>query len=177
MIETKEALRENISTLIKDLYDDDGLTRQRARLLLIDIGPQAVPELLHVMDSSYDHARWEAAKALGAIKDPVAACVLVDALEDEDIDLRWAAMESLIALDRSAVRPLMEGLTRNFSSVWFREGAHHVLHVWKDKGRLYPFEIKVLEALEGIAPDVEVPWAAKAAIDALDEIKQSISSK
>lgn len=175
MIQTEEAVQEKVSSLIKDLFDDDGLTRQRARLLLIDIGPDAVPDLLRIANSEDEHARWEAVKALGALKDPSAAPVLVNALEDESINLRWAAMESLVMLDRSTVRPLLEGLTRNFSSVWFREGAHHVLHLLKDKGRLYQFEVKVLEALEGFAPDVEVPWAAKSALDALDKMEQGIS--
>lgn len=173
MFQTREDIREDVPSLINELDEDDGLIRQRARLLLIDIGPQAVPALIEAVNSTHDHARWEAVKALGAIKDPSAAPILVDALEDENINLRWAAMESLIALDRSAVRPLLDGLIQHFSSVWFREGAHHILHVLRDKGRLYQIEVKVLEALEGIAPDVEVPWASKAALDNLDEIEKS----
>lgn len=177
MLRTTEIEKTNVPSLIEKLYSDDGLIRQHARLILIEIGPDAVPALLQVMSSTDKHARWEAARALGAIKDPSAAPLLVDALEDEDINLRWAAMESLIALDRSAMRPLLVGLTKHFDSAWFCEGAHHVLHVLKDMGRLYQVEVDVLKALEGVAPSVEVPWAAKVALDALNENEQRKPTK
>jgi len=58
-------------------------------------------------------------------------------------------------------------LTKDFDSVWLRHGAHHILHVLKDRGRLYPKEIKVYEATQGVEPMVQVPWAAAAALEDL----------
>ena len=166
-------LQKQIDTLISELSDKDGLKRQKARLDLIHIGYDAAPALVEVAANGKGHARWEAIEALGRIGNPDAADVLVGALRDEDTGVRWAASNALIGLDRAAVKPLLISLTKDFDSVWLREGAHHVLHVLKDRGRLLPKEVKVFEALEGIEPFVEVPWAAEAALEDLSFMRES----
>jgi len=157
----------NYQSLITDLEDFNGLTRQRARLALEDIGTPVVPDLIQTLSCPNSHARWEAAKALAVIPDPRAAETLVKTLEDEDISVRWAAADALIALARSGLEPLLRALTKDFSSIWLREGAHHVLHQLKKRNFLTPKEIKVFEALEHLAPEMEVPWAAERALEAL----------
>jgi HEAT repeat protein len=157
-------LENRITSLIADLHDSDGLKRQKARRMLIAIGWEAVPALVEVVSNETGRTRWEAIEALGRIGDPVAAPALVEALRDNDMDIRWAASNALIELDRAAIKPLLEALTKELDSVWLREGAHHILHVLKDQGRLLSKESKVFEALEGVEPQVEVPWAAEAAL-------------
>ncbi len=157
----------NYQSLIMDLEDYNGLIRQRARLALEDIGTPVVPDLIHTLSCPNSHARWEAAKALAVIPDPRAAEALVQTLEDEDISVRWAAAEALIALDRSGLEALLRALTKDFSSIWLREGAHHVLHQLKKRNFLTPKESKVFKALEHLAPEMEVPWAAESALEEL----------
>ena len=48
------------------------------------------------------HVRWEAAKALCGIADPLAAAALVNAFDDRDGDVRWLAAEGVAALGREA---------------------------------------------------------------------------
>jgi len=165
-------LQDRISSLIAELHDTDGLKRQKARHMLIAFGWEAVPALIDVVTNDEGRARWEAIEALGRIGDPVAASAIVDALRDDDMDVRWAASNALIELDRAALKPLLEALTKELDSVWLREGAHHILHVFKDQGRLLPKEYKVFEALEGAEPQVEVPWAAEAALQDLHSGKR-----
>ena len=160
-------LQDRISSLIAELHDPDGLKRQKARHMLIAIGWEAVPALMEVIRNEKGRTRWEAIEAAGRIGDPAAAPALVEALRDDDMDIRWAASNSLIEMDRAAIKPLLEALTKELDSVWLREGAHHILHVFKDQGRLLPKEYKVFEALEGAEPQVEVPWAAEAALQDL----------
>jgi HEAT repeat protein len=157
----------NYQSLLADLENFNGLTRQRARLALEDIGTLCVPDLIRKLSCTNSHARWEAAKALAAIPDSRAAEALVNTLEDEDISVRWAAADALIALDRVALEPLLRALTKDFSSIWLREGAHHVLHQLKKRNFLTPTESKVFEALEHLAPEMEVPWAAERALEEL----------
>lgn len=166
-INNDEKLPKRIIELISKLNDEDGLKRQEARQMLIQLDGQAVPELIRVVADSRNRARWEAIKALGRIRDPRAASILTEALMDEDTGIRWAASNALIALDRDAIVPLLVALTRHFDSVQLREVAHHIFHVLKDHGRLWPIEIEVYEALEGVEPFVEVPWAAEAALEEL----------
>ncbi len=161
---------DDIQTLIKELDNPDGMERRRARISLVTIGYQAVPALIKVLSDERGHVRWEAGKALGEIGDPSAAPALVKLLEDDNQDVRGVASEGLIALDRGSVVPLLQALVKRFSSVWLRNGAHHVLHILKQRGHLTDPEVKVFDALEDVVPEVEVPWAAENALEALGHL-------
>ena len=161
-------LQEKISTLINDLHSSDSIKRQRARHALTRIGWDATPALIDVVLNEEGQSRWEAIEALEQIRDPKAAKALVEALMDDETGTRWAASNALIALDRAAIKPLLIGLTKHFDSEPFREVAHHVFHVLKDRGRLLPKENKVFETLDDFQQAVEVPWAAEAALEDLE---------
>lgn len=103
--------------------------------------------------------RWEAAKALGEIADPETGPVLVEALEDEEFDVRWLAAEGLVRMNIKGLKPLLEALELRGDSVLLREGAHHVFHDLA-KGRLRKFLVPVLASLEALEPGEEVPWTA-----------------
>lgn len=153
--------QQEIDLLIAGLHDRNNMKCKHARALLVEIGFPAVPSLINALrNSSSENVRWQAAEALTQIADPIAAPALVQALMDDSQNVRGAAARALIVLDRSALTPLLEALTKHFDSVWLRTGAHHVLHVLKQRGHLNRGELKVFDALEDIAPEIEVPWAA-----------------
>jgi HEAT repeat protein len=151
--------RLGIDRLIGDLASSEGMQRQRARKRLVDIGRLATPPLVETLQSTSKHARWEAAKALGAIQDPGAAPALVGALRDQESSVRWLAAKGLIGLGRDALIPLLESLEKESDSVWMREGAHRVLHALVEED-VANDAAPVLEALEDIEPAIEVPIAA-----------------
>jgi len=158
-----------IGALMNALCDKNTLKRQRARISLVDIGSPAVPYLVQALEDSdsKECARWEAAKALSDIGDPAAAPALINVLgQDEHFGIRWLAAEGLIALGRNGLVPLLEALIQRSGSAWLREGAHHVLRILAGRG-LYAQVAPVLTALEDIQPAVQVPPAARAALDAL----------
>lgn len=156
-----------IVALIKELHIKDGLTRQRARYGLIHVGVEAVSALIEVIQNEGGQARWEAIETLSRMHSPSAVPVLIETLEDDHTNIRWAASNALITQDRACLKPLFQALVKveGFGSARFRQGAHHILHVLKDRHRMLPKEIKVFEALEGIEPDAEVPWTAQAALE------------
>jgi len=158
--------REEMETLLASLQSRDGMVRQRARNRLAEIGHAAVPHLIQLLDHLDAQVRWEGAKTLTAIADPTAAPALVLALEDEDTDVRWVAAEGLIVLGVEALRPLFEALVRRSKSVWFREGAHHVLHELRDGPRAAVIT-PVLSALEAGRPSMEAAAAAHTALHQL----------
>ena len=158
-----------IRALMDALCDRDTLKRHRARLLLVDIGSPAVPYLVQALEDpdAEECVHWEAAKALSDIGDPLAAPTLIDILgQDEHFGVRWLAAEGLIALERDGLVPLLNALIQRSDSAWLREGAHHVLRILAGRG-LYAQVAPVLTALEYIEPAVQVPPAARAALDAL----------
>jgi hypothetical protein len=150
---------ETITSLIDALASTNGLERHVARERLEEVGRPAVPYLVSVLRSPSAHARWEAAKALGKITDPGAAPALVRALEDEKAAVRWLAATALISLGRDALVPLLQSLEDNSDSIWFRDGAHHVLRSLITDG-VADEAIPVLEALEEIEPGIGAPVAA-----------------
>jgi HEAT repeat protein len=159
---------------IKALGQDDENERLRARKALIREGRPVVPGLIHTLSTGNKYARWEAARILESIRDPAAAWALVEALEDEDHDVRWAAMTGLIALEREGLEPLLLKLMKDFGSVHLREGAHHVLNVLNKLEQLHQPSMEVLQALEGLEPEVAVPRAAERAWENLfgPEVKE-----
>jgi len=147
-------------TLVADLANHNDSVRVKARHSLVAMGKAAVPLLTEALKSQNSLTKWEAAKALGEIGDPNTASALVEALEDEDFDVRWLAAEGLTKMNINALRPLLLALEKRGDSFFLREGAHHVFHDLA-KGALRKFLAPVLAALEGLEPGEEVPWAAR----------------
>jgi HEAT repeat protein len=150
---------ETIATEVESLASADGVERHAARVKLEQIGAPAVPALVKALKSANDYARWEAARALGEIADPRAVPTLVDALKDQRSAIRWLAATALINLGREALVPLLQGLEGNSDSIWFRDGAHHVLRSLVRDG-VADEAMPVLEALEDIEPCIGAPIAA-----------------
>jgi HEAT repeat protein len=161
----------DIPSLIRQLGDVDGFIRMHAREVLICIGKPAVPELINTLSIDNSQLRLQAIKVLESIQDVSAAPALIERIKDENAGVRWAASDALIALRHATIHPLLEALICDFDSLWLRQGAHHILHVLKDAGKLNQAEEKVFEALEGMEPTVAVPWAAEKALEALRQKK------
>ena len=157
--------KEVISNYLIKLEDDDIQVRNTARWQLASIGSEAVPDLINQLKTDKERCRWEAAKILGEICDESAAEVLVEALLDESINVHWVATEALINYGRDAILPVLEGITRHFDSMRFRQGAYHILHVLESSQHLDPEVQKVLNALRDVEPSVSAPWAAERAIE------------
>ena len=155
-----------VSGLVATLGDRNGLARQRAREALVEIGQAAVPALRTALVSPHEQVRWEAAKALSEIAAPESAPGLVTALEDREFSVRWIAAEGLVAIGHSSVESLLEALVARGDRQWLREGAHHVLKALSKRGS-YEAIAPVLVGLEGMEPELVVPPAAKAALNAM----------
>jgi HEAT repeat protein len=160
---TTEAI---IKSLIADLASKDGVVRVKARRQLVAYKARSVAPLIKTLSSENDWVRWEAAKALSQIGNRASIQALLEALSDKKFEVRWLAAEGLIRIGRKAIVPLLEALAKHSDSYWLRKGIHHVLHDM-NKGKLRKVLRPVLVALEGPEPSLEVPLAARAALDAL----------
>ena len=169
---TDEFSYSDFPSLIKFLGDADGFIRMHARKALICIGKPAVPDLIKTLSNDDSQIRWQVIKVLEGIGDPDAASALVQCLQDENSGVRWAASEAMIVFEKAALPPLLEALLHDYDSIWLRQGAHHILHVLKDSGKLNEVEGAVFEALEDVEPTAAVPWAAERALEALRHNKK-----
>lgn len=156
-------MRAQVEALIDELDHEDGLRREQARRSLIHIGRPAVVGLIRALQRPSHQIRWEAAKALGEIGDPHAADALVDALDDEDVGVRWVAADALVGLGGNALEPVLRAVMSHADDIWLREGAHRVLKVLAQRG-YGPITMPVLRALEDIEPAIEAPFAAYEAL-------------
>ena len=161
---------DRIPSLAADLASLSPEARRKARKALVAIGKLSVPSLIRLLSHRKPHVRWEAAKALCGIADPLAASALVNALDDRDGDVRWLAAEGLAALGREGLQPLLAALLQRAESCWFCEGAHHVCHTLVKRKRLGPILRPVLAALKESEPGVAAPPAAYTALSRLREL-------
>lgn len=173
---TEDLPYNDLPSLIKQLSDTDGFVRMQAREVLICIGKPAVIELIKTLSNANSQLRWQIIKVLEGIQDPTATPVLVEQLKDDNAGIRWAASDALFVLRRDAIPPLLKALMHDFDSLWLHQGAHHILHIMKDAGKLNDAEEKVFEALEDVEPGVTVPWAAEKALESLRYKKDSLTS-
>ena len=158
--------QEKVNALIDDLTCDDVISCQNARRLLVNIGEMAVPRLIEALSDQREWVRWEAIKALGEIGGPEAVNVLLKALENKRFDIRWLAAEGLIREGKPVAVPLLEELIARPESVWLRQGAHRIFRDLEHtdyQAILHP----VSEAIESNDPSVQIPIAAKSALDKL----------
>jgi HEAT repeat protein len=161
-----------IDSLVTALVSDKDATRWEARKSLVAVGQAAVPHLIKALKDPNVRARWEATQALAEIADPSAAPALVDALGDNESGVRWTAVDALITLKERALIPLLERLMQQSESVVLRDSAHHLLKNTPWSEGLRQVIAPVLTALEGAAPVLEIPFAARSALAALVKGKE-----
>ncbi len=160
---------ELVDALVRTLNDEHPAERGRARATLIHMGRPVVPRLIEALRGPSAHARWEVARALAAIRDPGAAAALVEALEDEMLEVRWVAEGGIIDLKRDGLSALLHGLITHSGSERFREAAHRILTAMA-RGENALIARPVLEALEGPAPILAAPVAAFTALSHLKPV-------
>ncbi len=128
--------QKNIESLLILLESKDDKVRREARESLVAMSKQAVSPLSSVLENSKVYkARWEAAKALGAIGDSKAIPSLVKALDDPESDVAWLAAEALKKFRKAAWPELLRALVnQGTDSALLRHGAHHIFRKQKEDG-------------------------------------------
>lgn len=170
-VRTNKNSADLITTAVKKLSNVNSQERLAARTTLVRIGDKAVPILIEALNDKNETLRWEAAKALGEIRDPSAANALVETLTDKSFDVRWVAAESLISIGEAGIPALLEALVHKPASVMFYKQAHHILHALSRDPM--PIEVrKILQALEKPAAKIHVPVTAYAALEFLRSRKK-----
>ena len=159
--------KQDVSALITDLSNKDGIKRNKARIALVEIGAPAVEPLVNALNDKSQTVRWESAKALGQIMDPRSIDALVKALQDRQFDVRWLAAEALIAIGNNSVKPLLQAVVDNPDREYVREGAHHVFHDLRG-GRYGDILKPVITSMEDPTFTLDIPLLARKALKAIE---------
>jgi HEAT repeat protein len=161
-------MEDNLDGLIADLSSSDGMARKRARESLVLAGESAAPGLRGLLKSPDKRVRWEALKALAAIRDPESLTDFVSYLDDPDSDLRWLAATGLIRLGSRSVRPVVQALTGPKAPRGRLEMGRRVLgELARDNEVLASAIAPLMEVIGGNDPAVIAERAARA-LDAID---------
>lgn len=148
-------MSKTVEELIKDLASPDGIVRQKARYELVKIGNPALDYLLELQSAKKHLVRWEAVKAISEIGSRNSIPILINALEDEEFDVRWLAAEGLIEIGISSVYALLKAFIANKDSVHLKEGVHHVLKGLEIRG-LYDDKFDIIHDLEASTTPVKL---------------------
>lgn len=162
----------SVDLLLRNLSHSDGQVRERSRKELAERGPDVIPDLAPFVRSPNERERWEAAKTLGQIRDPRAARLLAEAMDDDRFDVHWIATEGLIHLGDRSVGPVLHQLVERAHSVRIREGAHRVLGELSrsiDEGTTGELIQEVLSTLRGFHPVEEIAEKAYEAVRKLED--------
>ena len=117
-----------VPALLDALPGADERMSSQIFMALVSLGHVAVPVLLDFAHSNSSWMRWHSIRALGAIRDPRALPVLVDALQDADHSVAWMAAKGLTPFGRECVEPVLRMLTTARMTPWVVETASYVLH-------------------------------------------------
>ncbi len=166
----------DLPELVAALESSSPVVREKARASLVAVGKRAVPTLVQLLSHRKAHVRWEAAKALGTIADPIAASALVKALKDRDGDVRWLAAEGLAALGEDALQPLLAALIEQNEGDWLCEGAHHVFHSLSARRQIAQILRPLLAALSASEPKAAAPLAAYTALSQWHDLSRDAAT-
>jgi HEAT repeat protein len=116
-----------VPALLNALPGADERMSSQIFMALVALGHVAVPVLLDFAHSTSSWMRWHSIRALGAIRDPRALPVLVEALQDTDHSVAWMAAKGLAPYGRVCVEPVLHMLTTARMTPWVVETASYVL--------------------------------------------------
>ena len=100
----------DVTQLIDSLKDTDEFLTMQALSMLVEMGDDALDELIDGLSNSDKNVRKNCAKALGEISNPKSIDALIKALSDSN---KWVRRESSSALSKmgsEAVEPLIQCL-------------------------------------------------------------------
>ena len=138
-----------IQHLLKTLRSKNGMERKKARQKLIAKGKNMIDFLTELLSHPKHIYRWEALKTIKEIGDPISIPLYIQALEDDENDIRWIAAEGLIKLGILSIKPLLETLIDKSDSIFILAGSHHVFYELNKAEKLptgFPIE-KLLSSL------------------------------
>ncbi len=135
---------------------------------------ESVQQAKAVLDDVHEDAgsREAAVRYLAAHAIPAIITRLVQALQDDDVGVRWEAANALAQLGEPALREVLKALTdpQRVDDPRLRESAYHILHVTQ---AAMPVPLtELLEALRGPAADVASLVAAHRVLHALQQQAQ-----
>ena len=132
---------------------------------LVRLGRAAVPALLEASKSNSTWMRWQAIRALGAIRDRRALPVLVSALSDADHSVAWMGAKGLTQYGRLSLEPVLRLLVKAEMTPWLVETASYVLNSQiRYDPKLKPYLEPVLERMHALAFRIGTSHAAQQAL-------------
>jgi HEAT repeat protein len=133
---TNNSQDQELKQLIEGLASENGLLRKKSREQLVARGERIIDSLKELAHHPKHMYRWEAIKTMAEIRTPMAMPLLLEALEDDESDIRWIAAQGLIRLGALVIKPLLHTIIEKSDSILVLSGAHHVFHDLKTNKKI-----------------------------------------
>jgi HEAT repeats len=154
-----------VPALLNALHGADEQLGSQIFSALVKLGRAAVPALLDASNSNSTWMRWQAIRALGAIRDRRALPVLVSALSDVDHSVAWMGAKSLTQFGRLSLEPVLRLLVKTEMTPWLVETSSYVLHnQLRYDPKLKPYLEPVLERMHALGFRIGTSHAAQQAL-------------
>ena len=159
---------EAVPALLNTLRGADEQLGSQIFSALVRLGRAAVPALLEASNSNSTWMRWQAIRALGAIRDRRALPALVDALSDADHSVAWMGAKGLTQFGRLSLEPVLQLLVKAEMTPWLVETASYVLsNQIRYDPKLKPYLEPVIERMRAQAFRVGTSHAAQKSLEQL----------
>ncbi|HEX6107910.1 MAG TPA: HEAT repeat domain-containing protein [Ktedonobacteraceae bacterium] len=156
---------EAVPALLNALRGADEQLGSQIFSALVRLGRAAVPALLEASNSNSTWMRWQAIRALGAIRDRRALPVLVGTLSDTDHSVAWMGAKGLTQFGRLSLEPVLQLLVKAEMTPWLVETASYVLsNQIRYNPKLKPYLEPVMERMHALAFRVGTSHAAQQAL-------------
>jgi HEAT repeats/PBS lyase HEAT-like repeat len=154
-----------VPALLNSLRGADEQLGSQIFSALVRLGRAAVPALLDASKSHSTWMRWQAIRALGAIRDRRALPVLVSALSDSDHSVAWMGAKGLTQFGRLSLEPVLRLLVKAEMTPWLVETTSYVLNnQLRYDPKLKPYLEPVLERIHALGFRVGTSHAAQQAL-------------
>lgn len=159
-----------VPALIDALHTADEQMGSTIFNALVQIGPSAVPAILHESTSSSAWVRWQCMRALSEGNDTRALSALVNALRDADYSVAWMAAKGLKKFGKRSLGPMLRLLSTSKTSMWLVQTSSFVL------SNLYHLDPKLKPYLEPLVQEMRrVSYQTTTSIVAQKALSQLIA--
>ena len=154
-----------VPALLNALRSADEQVGSQIFSALVRLGRASVPALVEASSSNSTWMRWQAIRALGAIRDRRALPALVSALSDADHSVAWMGAKGLVQLGRLSLEPVLQLLVKAEMTPWLVETASYVLNSQvQHNPKLKPYLELVLDRMHALGFRVGTSHAAQQAL-------------
>lgn len=120
-------IEERRQTVVQFIERGNDARREAALGVTYGLGEEVIPALVSIARASEAERRWAAYQAIRRVDGEAAIAPLVEALQDDNLSVRWIASDGLAAIGPRSAPALLRALATRTPTINFHRAARRVL--------------------------------------------------